>query len=288
MKPILTFLLISITASAQQTKGTVRDSLTGKPVAYVNIWVENEDISAMADSIGQFAIKTTNAGKTLVFSAAGYQSKKAKLTEVRALRLAPATAVEIREKSEKTKTAGLGDYKIKRGDLTYGSHGKPWMLARKFVLPPNLSDTRFLEKITLFTDCHNNNMKLSLRFFDVGADGNPGRELTGRLVIFRVDRGRGDTEVDLGEYNIRFPDNGLFVAVSWMIIPQNVKVWYDKRPMQWKDYDPGIAASPSEEKTTWSYSFGKWEQTARMPHDYAMKPYRDKYVELAMKLTLSN
>ncbi|RZJ29455.1 MAG: hypothetical protein EOO48_07460 [Flavobacterium sp.] len=285
---LIILLLLPTLAFSQLTKGIIKDSTTGKPIPYANIWVENEDISAMADSIGQYAIRTTSAGKTLIFSAAGYKAKKAKLMEIRGLMLAPATAIEIREKSLGTKTVKFGDYNVDRGDLTFGSHGKPWMLARKFRLPSKLSDTPFLKEITLFADCHNNNMKLSLRFFEVGADGNPGRELTDKLAIFRVDRGRDDVTVDLTPYNIKFPENGLFVAVSWMIISQNVKVWYDKRPMQWKEYDPGIAALPSEESSTWSYAAGKWEEMGRTPHDYAMKPYRDKFVELAMKLTLSN
>lgn len=290
MKKIIAFLLLPAALSAQQTKGTVKDSLTGKPIQYVNIWLENEDVSAMADSLGQYAIRTTNANKTLVFSAAGYQSKKVKLAEARSLRLVPIPVAKNTSEVLQTAALTLGDaFKTRHSDLTFGSHWKPWMLARKFEQPPvTPAPNAFLKELLLYTDCHNNNMKLSLRFFEVDENGNPGRELLDRLVIFRVDRGRDITKVDLLAYKIDFPDNGIFVAVSWLVIDQNIKRWYDKRPMEFKDYDPGIGAKPSDAPSTWQYKLGKWSPLGKLPDDYDMRAYRGKHPELAMQLVLTN
>jgi hypothetical protein len=276
-------------ALAQFTKGIVRDSLTGKPVQYASVWLENEDVSTMADSLGQYAIPTTNANKTVVFSAAGYEPKKVKLPETRGLKLKPIVRPECRPLEKKTSSITLGeDYNIRRADLTFGSKGKPWMLARKFMPPANLEKTHFLDKLELYTDCHNNNMKLSLRFFAVDENGNPGVELTDKRVIFRVDSGRENTPVDLSPYKICFPENGIFVAVSWLIIDQNIKKWYDNRPMRYKNYDPGVGAMPVEENSTWEYSAGRWAPMQQFPKKYDMRSFRGKYAELAMKLTLSN
>ncbi len=276
-------------ALAQKTNGIVLDSVTEKPIPYVSIWIENEDTSAMADSLGQYSIKTTNANKTLVFSAAGYHNKKAKLPETRGLKLRPIGFPECAPRTKKTESVRIGnDYNIRRSDLTFGSEGKPWMLARKFAAPANLEKTPFLDKVTLYTDCHNNNMKLALRFFSIDENGQPGRELTDRLVIFRVDNGRENTTVDLSSYNIAFPKNGIFVAVAWLIIPQNVKHWYDKRPMAFKDYDPGVGAMPADENSTWEYSGGRWAEMKRFPAKYDMRSFRGKFAEIAMQLTLSN
>jgi hypothetical protein len=284
----LFLLLLPALALAQQTKGVVRDSLTDKPIPYVSVWLENEDISAMADSLGQYAIRTTNANKTIVFSATGYEPKKVKLPETRGLKLKPIVFAECPQR-EKTQTVTLGDdYKIRHSDLTFGSEGKPWMLARKFTPESGLAKTPFLDKLTLYTDCHNNNMKLSLRFFEIDENGAPGKELTNQRVIFRVDLGRENTTVDLSGYNIRVPEKGLFVAVSWLIIDQNIKKWYDKRPMQYKNYDPGIGAMPAEVNSTWEYSAGRWAEMQQFPKDYDMRAFRGKFAELAMKLTLSN
>lgn len=276
-------------ALAQFTKGTVTDSLTGKPVPYASIWLENEDISAMADSLGHYAIRTTNAGKTLVFSATGYKPKKVKLPETVGLALQPIQFQECPFRAPKTQTVTLGDdYRIRHSDLTFGSEGKPWMLARKFAPAAGLGKTPFLDRLMLYTDCHNNNMKLAVRFFEIAKDGGPGNELTNQRVIFRVDRGRENTTVDLSGYNIRVPENGLFVAVSWLIIDQNVKKWYDKRPMQFRNYDPGVGAMPADENSTWEYSGGRWAPMQKLSSDYPMRPFRGKFAELAMQLILAD
>lgn len=289
MRTIIAFLLFPVLMPAQQTKGIVRDSVTGKPIPYVSIWLEGEDNSAMADSLGQYAIRTTNANKTLVFSATGYEPKKVKLPETRGLKLKPLPFPPDSAIAMPAKDRTLGDdFNIRNGDLTYGSHGKPWMLARKFTKPADLEGMPLLKKLRLYTDCHNNNMKLSLRFFEVGTDGKPGKELTNKLVIFRVDRGRENTIIDLLPYGIRFPENGLFVAISWLIIDQNVKKWYDRRPMQFRDYDPGIGAMPSEDNSTWQYMLGQWKPVGKFPDDYGMRAYRNKFPEIAMQLTVSN
>ena len=68
MKAILFFLFsISLTA---QTKGVVKDSLTGKSISYVNIWVENENIATTSEEDGTFHINATG-NKNLIFSALG-------------------------------------------------------------------------------------------------------------------------------------------------------------------------------------------------------------------------
>lgn len=284
----LILLLLPAMLIAQKTTGIVRDSLTGKPVQYASIWIQNEDISAMADSLGQFSVRTTNPDKTLVFSATGYETKSVRLAQSRNLLLTPISPTENTEKPKCTQKIEIGDYHIRNSDLTYGNHGRPWMLARKFILGPQQQSMRVLDKLELYTDCHNNNMKCALRFFAIDANGNPGRELTNKQVIFRVDRGRDDTEIDLSKYGIVVPEDGFFIAVSWLIIDQNIKRWYDKRPMQYKDYDPGIGAMASEVNSTWEYKFGKWAPMAKLPEDYAMRAYRGKYPEVAMKITLSN
>ena len=71
-------LLISLSFFAQ-TKGIVVDE-SGKPIPYVNIWVENENIGTTSEENGQFSI-ITGENKILVFSAIGFETLKSKLNE---------------------------------------------------------------------------------------------------------------------------------------------------------------------------------------------------------------
>ena len=70
-KIYLLLILISGSLSAQ-IKGVVKDSLTGNPIPYVNIWVENENIGASSEENGTFEIYTSEKSKNLIFSAIGF------------------------------------------------------------------------------------------------------------------------------------------------------------------------------------------------------------------------
>jgi hypothetical protein len=284
----IAFLFFLPMMVAAQTKGIVRDSVSGKPVPYVNIWIDGQNSGTTADSLGQYAVKTTNASARLVFSAPGYKSKKIALTEMRRMKLSPLPKPAQSVQLQKTQTQVLGDYKKSDVGLSYGSQGQPMMLAQKFPTPADLERTPYLQSVKLATDCHNNNMKFELRVFAVGKDGMPGDDLLCEPLIFRVDRGKDDVTVDLTPYKVRFPENGIFVAVCWLMIPQNVKSWYDRRPMQFRDFDPGVGAIPSDEDRLNAYSMGRWQPVPAKPDDYAIRKFRGKFVRLAMALQLTN
>lgn len=74
MKIITIVLLISASLCAQMS-GIVKDSLSGKPVPYVNIWVDNESIGTTTELDGSFSLDI-NEDKVLVFSALGYEKIK--------------------------------------------------------------------------------------------------------------------------------------------------------------------------------------------------------------------
>ena len=68
------FLIVSQFALSQ-IKGVVKDSTSGEPIPYVNIWVENETIGTTSEIDGSFSLDIKEE-KVLVFSALGYESKK--------------------------------------------------------------------------------------------------------------------------------------------------------------------------------------------------------------------
>ena len=74
------FLIVSQFALSQ-IKGVVKDSISGEPIPYVNIWVENETIGTTSEENGTFVL-ATSSDKNIVFSILGYDKKtlKANLT----------------------------------------------------------------------------------------------------------------------------------------------------------------------------------------------------------------
>ena len=74
MNKFLVLFFISFSLSAQ-IRGVVKDSISGEPIPYVNIWVENETIGTTSETNGSFSLDIKEE-KVLVFSALGYESKK--------------------------------------------------------------------------------------------------------------------------------------------------------------------------------------------------------------------
>ena len=73
MKKIVPFIVISYSLSAQ-IKGVVVDE-NNKPIPYVNIWIENENIGTTSEEDGSFNLDIKNQDKNLIFSAIGFEFK---------------------------------------------------------------------------------------------------------------------------------------------------------------------------------------------------------------------
>ena len=68
------FLILFSISFFSQTKGIVVDE-SGKPIPYVNIWVENENIGTTSEENGAFSINVSD-NKYLIFSAIGYVTQR--------------------------------------------------------------------------------------------------------------------------------------------------------------------------------------------------------------------
>ena len=63
-----------------QIKGIVLDK-SNKPIPYVNIWVENENIGTTSEENGSFSIHVEDQNKVLIFSALGFETKKVAVSD---------------------------------------------------------------------------------------------------------------------------------------------------------------------------------------------------------------
>ena len=75
-KKLLWLVLLIGSVVSAQVSGIVVDEYN-KPISYVNIWVENENIGTTSEENGTFSINATG-NKNLIFSALGYDKKRVK------------------------------------------------------------------------------------------------------------------------------------------------------------------------------------------------------------------
>ena len=93
-KLLFVLLLFGFYASAQ-IKGVVKDSLSGVPIPYVNIWVENESIGTISEIDGTF-ILAAPSNKSIVFAILGYKKKTLLASQTATVSLQP-TVFNLKE-----------------------------------------------------------------------------------------------------------------------------------------------------------------------------------------------
>ena len=76
-KQLQFIFLISSISLFSQLKGKVVD-VDNRPIPFVNIWVENENIGTTTEENGEFILSENNNNKNLIFSALGYEKQTIK------------------------------------------------------------------------------------------------------------------------------------------------------------------------------------------------------------------
>jgi hypothetical protein len=305
------FLILFSLSFFAQTKGVVVDE-SGKPIPYVNIWVENENIGTTSEENGEFSIADTE-NKTLVFSAIGFESLKAKLNESGKVVLKSIAyqldEVVIQKRIGKDQIE-IGKYKKRNINLYYGTATpQPTIIAKFIASTEDIKTHPFIDNITFFSLSQINKAKIKIRFYEVAQDGSPGLDYSCYIIIVTVKNGKQNNSIDLKDKNIIIPDSGLFIAFEWMIIEENKYTYKytldeenakaqggltDLKKKVYKDgtqYEPSIGTIPSDLSTTWQYAAGKWvSRKIHKKSDYhkGIDKYDNKFGELAIKITLTN
>jgi len=261
MKAIILFFIVYV--SQAQTKGIVKDSITGQPIPYVSVWVENETIGTTAEENGEFIINTNDRNKNLIFSVLGYERKVLKVSESASVFLSPSALelgeVTITNKKEKRQLE-IGKTK---SVIQEAFDNGPRMDAKFFPYDPDYKKTKWIKKVTILTDSKVEDATIKLHLYAVDENGFPGKELLSKDYIVTLQKGIFKHKVDIGEFNIQMPKNGIFVAFEKLIIAKNKleKTITDYNSNTTKTqitYSPLVLYNSVEKEYLFSYSGGRW------------------------------
>ncbi|TPD71951.1 carboxypeptidase-like regulatory domain-containing protein [Flavobacterium microcysteis] len=297
-KTALIFFLFSLSLFSQ-TRGIVKDG-AGNPIPYVSITVEDEKDGTSSEEDGRFSI-TIDATKNLIFSAVGFETKIIRAAEAKNVVLQK-KEIELNEviisSAKKQKQKEIGSFG--RGGIRYYSQQTT---AKYFAYSDEAKNYPFLKEIIIYTSSKIENAKVNLRLLNVNPDGSPGEDILEDNHIVEVKKGSKNTTVNMEKNNIEIPSNGFFVVVEHLKINENK---FHKKGAQYKDitgnkkrmdvetFEPFFGFLPSDENTCW-YFEGKWTQRElhkiQNPKSYSnllMRKYNDKYLEIAMSITITN
>ena len=289
MRLILLFLSFSMSVSAQ-IKGVVKDSLTGKPISYANIWVENENIGVSSEENGTFSISTTKT-KNLVFSALGYEKKVVKSAVANVVNLNPKSLqleeVVVTHKLQ-TKIIEIGKSK---SPIYQAFDNGPRIDVKFFPYYPKYKKTRNIRQVTVETDSKIDDATIKIHFYSVNENGFPGEELLTKDFVTTVKKGVKKNIFSIADFNLRIPKKGLFVGFEKLIIEKNkvettITDYNSNTTSIKKSYFPLVLYNFEERDFIFSFSGGKWNKETK--YDNNGLAVKMMVYEPAINLILTN
>jgi hypothetical protein len=262
MKNFLLLIVLYSTFSKSQNIFSLKSSDDGLPIKYAHIFVNNKVITS-SDSLGNFIINNNHFNAVIKITAVGYKtldSVKLNNSLIVFMEVEPIVLNEIvvNNKNKKLKHK-LG--KLKSGDIGIVCTLENNTISQVAKFFENkFEDITFLDKIRLKAFCSDKDRLISILIYSVDVDGNPEKILNSESIICNLKKGHNTYEVNLNQFNIDFPENGVFIVLNYVFIEQNK--CFRNKDKSWYFYEPSIDARRVNNYTdSWYNLNGDWKKS---------------------------
>ncbi len=227
---IFAFFVISFGSSGQSIyEGTIKDSKTQVPLAYVNIGIVGKNVGTVSDSDGQFrlAIDDKHDDDTMKISMIGYKSVSMKVADfgqqirenpVISLKEEPYTLEEVVVSEKKYNGRKLREKLLgnevestnSRTGFDMNLLGNEMGIVIKIKKKPT-----FIQEFSIgIAENKYDSFKFRINIYNV-KDGLPDQNILQENIIVTSDLKEGKLTVDLSKYHIMVEDD-IFVAMEWI------------------------------------------------------------------------
>jgi hypothetical protein len=174
IKLLLLLFLANIIQSKAQIIATVVNANDKKPIPYVNIWIEDENIGTSANEFGKFEIGEPKDNHRLIFNALGFEIKTLLKKDIKdVIELTP----KIFELNEvKVLPNSLEEVKInafKPEDIKNAfaqNANNPWIIARYFPYETLFDKTPFFKSIKTSVYGFTKKSTFNIRIYEANKD----------------------------------------------------------------------------------------------------------------------
>jgi len=215
---IILFLPFIISA---QTKGIVKDSISGNVVPYVNINVEGENIATTTEENGTFHLNKTGKGQYLIFSAVGFKKKKVALKNAATVLLHP-EEYQLEEvfisNQKNTKEIEIGD---KKNIVLQAFDNGPKIDAKFFPYNTSYKKNRYIKAIRIRTDSQIDSALVKIKILAVDSVGFPGNSILKKDILVKIKKGVINQRINLSDFHLIFPKTGIFIVFEKLLIERN-------------------------------------------------------------------
>ena len=284
----LVLLLMSFSISAQN-KGIVVDE-SGKPIPYVNIWVENENIGTTSEENGAFSI-AASANKNLIFSILGFEKRILKAAEVSNV-IMKAVSFQLNEvviaKHFETRKLEIGQI----NDAIFEAFDNgPRIDVKFFPYEAAYNKTKYIKKVSVLTDSRIDNATIKIHFYKADVNGFPGEELLTKDYIANIQKGVVRNGFYLTDLNLKMPKTGLFIGIEKLLISKNKleKTIVNSNTQKTSTqviYYPLVLYNYVEREYLYTFSGGKWSRQTNDKNQ--VDSGKIKVYEPAINLVLTN
>lgn len=225
---VFTFTSYSL-AQSIELKGFVKASQSGEPIPYATIQLADKQSGTYTNEDGSFKI-TVSPDQALIFSALSYKKVTLTVSEIEAMNSVVTLEDDPAGLTEITIVAGNRKRKSKLETFGYHRAEKKSRLVAKtpgFQLATRIENPRkrvgYVESIILNVVSSG---KSRVRLLLYAADNFPAEQIKLLPVNLVIDIGlkQGLKKVDVSDYGIQFPEEGLIVGVEFIGNVKNGKV----------------------------------------------------------------
>ena len=272
-KSVIFLLFLSTNLFSQEVlfKGRLLDAKTKVPVVYANISFlkTSKGVSSIENGTFAMSINQKYLNGNVHISCLNYKDTIVKAATLNATTLLMQPKLNQLEEAVLTKRVNRVFLQDKVKKKVHGVHSAGMrMMAKYFPFDRKNKYCNYLSKVTLyFSKRHNKKSKFRVRVFNRDAiTGLPKEDLLNVNLPITISEGQLSTEVDLSNFDIEMPKNGVFIAFEKLFIPFNE---YGKKQV---DSDGEVLYAPiigftkynyrKPKERTYYYVKGNWVKSA--------------------------
>ena len=202
-------------------KGTVIDQQSKQPIAYSTIEIKTQRTGTYTDSTGNFSIKIEDSSDTLEFNSLGYEMRRYPagdfIDSIIIIELKPhifelqeVVIVPKKVKSIRLGTIARKPWRFQVANIFGGQYGT--YIENEVQKTGHVRAVSFYIAEVGFPDA-----PFRIRIYAKDQENQcPGKDLLNESVIVSNPNGEGWFTVDISDYGIEFPMEGMYVMMEWV------------------------------------------------------------------------
>jgi len=279
---IIIFLVLTSILNGQTftLSNVVVDSKSQEKLPFANIMVVNYNIGINSDDEGKFELILPDSllQESIKISYVGYETLTLSISKaicVKEICLIPKDIsldeIVVKPTRKKLKIIEINKFNKKDCLVRYSPMERnpnimiptrphePTIEAIYFPYKDEYRNMKIKEISLRITNYKESSTSFNLRLYEGDENGIPSKSLLGKNLIIETSKGRETISINLENYQISIPENGIFIGFELLIIDKNMSWGYDNKGTRYTLYSPYLNFTRVEKKEYfWLYSKGEW------------------------------